>query len=85
MTDRITLRRIGADHENLQPGDLLATTDPRMFIKACPKCGRLMATGEKHAITVHDDDTVTISPSCLCPYEDCDAHYFVNRSVISWC
>lgn len=85
MVNTITLMPAGTDVDTLQPGQMLATTDPKLFIKACPKCGRSMSTGHAHTITIHEDRTVTIRASCLCPYDDCDAHYFVTHSKIDWC
>lgn len=84
MVNRITIVPEGTDTEALQPGEMLPTTDPKLFIKACPKCGGLMSTGHAHTITVHADNTVTIRASCLCPLPGCDAHYFVTRSDIEW-
>lgn len=85
MVNMITLLPEGTDVDVLQPGQMLTTTDPKTFIKACPKCGQISSIGSVHTITVHPDRTVTIRASCLCPYEGCDAHYFVTNSRIDWC
>lgn len=70
--------------EELQPGDMLPTTDEGIYIKACPKCGQTMATGMAHTITHHEDGTITVRASCLCPHEGCDAHYWITRNKIEW-
>lgn len=62
---------------------------PGFYNMACAGCG-LVGTlyppdQDGHTVTVHDDGTVTISPSLLCGREDrCGAHYFVERSVVRW-
>jgi len=53
----------------------------------CPECG-ICARLQNHTITEHEDGTVTLSPSLLCPGVECGrctAHYFIERNVIRWC
>lgn len=53
----------------------------------CPQCGYRAPLD--HEVTLNDDDTLTISPSLVCPNNgpgnptQCTAHYFVNRSILS--
>lgn len=84
LPTHIEILRFG-DHDKLKPGQMLRTSDPKIFIKACPKCGKKMATGYAHTITEHDDGTITVRASCLCPHEGCDAHYFITQNRIEWC
>lgn len=58
----------------------------------CPQCGYRAPLD--HETTVHEDGTLTFSPSLVCPRNipngegdnlgpSCAAHYFVNRSQLS--
>jgi len=50
-----------------------------ILVVCCYKCGKTGWTME-HDHQWHDDGTVTINPSMLCPH--CNAHYFVRASQI---
>lgn len=52
---------------------------PKMY---CPKCSKGAVLD--HEIEKHEDDTVTLSPSLICPHSGCGAHYYVRRNKIEW-
>ncbi len=49
----------------------------------CPKCGKGMSTS-KHVHEWHEDGTVTLHPSLVCPY-GCGWHVWIRRSDIINC
>ena len=49
----------------------------------CPGCGRGSSLAD-HNVEEHADGTVSIMPSCVCPRENCKAHYYVNHNKIDW-
>ena len=58
------------------------------WLMGCPACGRvatLKHTSGGHTVTLEGEVPVlkaTISPSIGCPYQDCDAHYFVKNGEV---
>ena len=88
VSERLTHITVITDMRKLsqyQPGDVgkpWGHPDCNWHI-ACPQCGRRSEL--LHACTVNDDNTLTFSPSLVCPHEDCKAHYHIVNNEIRWC
>ena len=54
----------------------------RVLWLGCYKCGEMGLLSD-HKITEHEDGTITVEPSIVCPNEKCDAHYFIRKSEIN--
>jgi hypothetical protein len=48
---------------------------------SCIDCGKEGALSS-HDVQLHEDGTVTVSPSIQCPFDGCKAHYFIRRSEV---
>jgi len=88
MGERLTHITVITDMRKLtayKPGDVgKPWSHPDcMWHIACPQCGRWSELA--HNCTVNDDNTLTFSPSLVCPHEDCKAHYSVEQNKIRWC
>ena len=66
------------------PGVLFMTVPdvPDNRLLGCPQCG-MFGNPAKHTLTLHEDGTVTLSPSVLVGC--CGAHFFIERNRIRWC
>lgn len=54
------------------------------WLMGCPACGEVATiAGRKRGHTIFiTGDVVSVEPSIGCPYENCDAHYFVRDGVV---
>jgi len=69
-----------AQRINFQVGN---SSQPCLLI-CCYKCGYIAFTS-KHSHEWHEDGSVTLSPSVVCPSTVCDAHYWIKNSDIVEC
>lgn len=53
----------------------------RVLWLSCHKCGEVGLLSD-HTITEHEDGTITVEPSIVCPNDKCDAHYFIRNNEI---
>lgn len=58
--------------------------DKPCLLLTCYKCN-FHAFTSSHNHTFHEDGTVTLTPSVVCPKEGCDAHYYIRKSEIVPC
>lgn len=66
-----------------KPGDFFFTTGgPKGegAVIRCPKCGRQASFGSVH--TIEQREPLTLSPSLICPFDDCKNHYFIKAGEV---
>lgn len=73
-----------APGQGIQPEPGLVVEFPsREWIIYCPKCSK-GAGLDGHTKTIHADQTITFSPSLICPQPGCGAHYHIEKSRIRY-
>ena len=59
-----------------------AGTRKRILWYCCHHCkGTILASD--HTITEHDDGTITLEPSLVCPTENCSGHFFIKKNEVT--
>lgn len=59
----------------------VGNSDKPCLLLSCYKCGFIAFTsGHEHVF--HEDDSVTLTPSVVCPNDQCDAHYWIRNNEI---
>lgn len=85
---QVTIIRDARSFAEYKPGEIGKPFRPKSshWFISCPGCGGMENLAE-WAVTEHDDETVSISPSVLCYKGDLStcAHYFIEHNQIRWC
>ncbi len=81
--DQITIHRATAGERVAPAPGLFVVYPSGEMTLFCPLCGK-GAGLSNHTVEFDSDNTVTFSPSVICPGEKCKAHYYVRKNRIEY-